>query len=110
MQEYISHIISLIDSRLISSVLIFSFYLYVKTELFKLSGVLGETYNDMGNHDFAIELFKKISDECIEEFGKSSIERIRALSSLAAAYSHKGGWLLSLYPFVTFYYRNIWSS
>ena len=76
MQEYISHIISLIDSRLISSVLIFSFYLYVKTELFKLSGVLGETYNDMGNHDFAIELFKKISDECIEEFGKSSIERI----------------------------------
>lgn len=58
-------------------------------ELFKLSGVLGETYNDMGNHDFAIELFKKISDECIEEFGKSSIERIRALSSLAAAYSHK---------------------
>ena len=60
-------------------------------EMFKLTGILGETYSEMGNHKIAIELFKKAAEECIEEFGDSSSERIQALSSLAAAHSHDGG-------------------
>ena len=58
--------------------------------MFKLTGILGETYSDMGNYKVAIELFKKAAEECIEEFGESSSERIQALSALAAAHSHDG--------------------
>lgn len=59
-------------------------------EMFKLTGILGETYSDMGSYKVAIELFKKAAEECIEEFGESSSERIQALSALAAAHSHDG--------------------